>query len=246
MSGRGFFSRNLALIAIVAFGAAAIALSGAWLMMGSMGIADFAIGLANARLPVCGDLAGRTASRELAWNAGGTASIGIPATLRYSPHNGAQVTVTGDAALLPHVRVVDDGQIELDCRARDLADARLDITLPGRSFRSFNMAGLTRLVLSDIDQNELHMNIAGSSSVEATGRAESVHVNAAGRSDARLGMLAAEKVELNLAGSSNIEIAPEDELTVNAFGSATVTLLSEPKTIHTNIVGSGRIIHKAL
>ncbi|HEY2835392.1 MAG TPA: DUF2807 domain-containing protein [Rhizomicrobium sp.] len=244
MSDRSFVARHLALIVIVSFAAAAIFLGGARLLMGPIGVADFAVGLTRARLPACGDLAGKTASRELAWNAEETASIDMPATVRYSPHNGAAVTVTGDTALLSHVRIVEHGQIELDCRAR-LGNERFDITLPGRPFRSFNMAGLTRLILSDIDQDELHMNIAGNSTVEAAGKVDTVHVNAAGLSNANLSALEAEDAHLNLAGASNVEVAATENVMVNAVGTATVTLVKEPHNLQTHVLGSVHVIHGA-
>jgi Putative auto-transporter adhesin, head GIN domain len=244
MSDRSFVARHLALIVIVSFAAAAIFLGGAWLMMGRMGLADFAVGLTRARLPACGDLAGKTASRDLAWNAEETVSVDMPATVRYSPHNGTAVNVTGDAALLSHVRIVEHGQIELDCRAR-LGNERFEITLPGRPFRSFNMAGLTKLILSDIDQDELHVNIAGNSTVEATGKVDTVHINGAGLSNANLSALEAEDAHLNLAGASKVDMAAEENVELNAVGAATVRLAREPKNLVTHAVGAVQVIHGA-
>ena len=242
MSDRSFVARHLLLIVIVSFAAAAVLLGAARLMLGPMGVADFAVGLTRARLPACGDLAGRTASRELAWNAEETASVDMPATVRYSPHNGAQVNVTGDTALLAHVRIVEHGQIELDCRAR-LGDERFEITLPGRHFRSFNMAGYTSLILSDINQDELHMNIAGNSTVEATGKVDTVHVNAAGLSNANLGKLEVEDAHLNLAGASKVDVAAAENVELNAVGAATLRLAREPKNLVTHAVGAVQVIH---
>jgi hypothetical protein len=240
---RSFVARHLAVIVIVAFAGAAIFLGGAWLLMGGLGIADFAVALADARLPACGNLAGKTASRSLDWNAGETASLSVPGTLHYSPHNGAAMTVTGDAALLPHVRIVEDGQIELDCRAMRTADARLDITLPGRRFHAFNMAGFTRLILSHIDQDDLAMNIAGNSTVEAAGKVQNVEVNGAGLSNADLGGLEAQNAELNLAGASKVEVAADDTVTLNAVGAATLRLAKEPRNLQTHAVGAVQVIH---
>ena len=236
--------KNVGWIVLGAFALALFAMGGAWLIMGPMGVADFGVGLARARLPACGDLAGKTGSRTLAWNAGGTASVDMPATVRYSPHNGAEVNVTGDTALLPHVRIVDHGQIELDCRVRP-GNVQFEITLPGRPFRSFNMAGYTRLILSDIDQDELHMNIAGNSTVEATGKVDSVHVNAAGLSNANLSALETEDAHLNLAGASKVDVAAEENVELNAVGAATLRLAREPKNLVSHAVGAVRVVHGA-
>ena len=238
--------KNLGWIAAAGFAVAAIFLAGAWLVSGKMGPADIALRLSGFALPVCReDGAGGMASRDIAWDGANRMGIGIPATVRYRPGSGDRLKVTGDAALVSHIRV-ENGDIKLDCRPAGGKTPPLDITLPGSSFRSFSLAGVTRLILSDIDQPELHLNIAGSSSVSGTGKVERLTINGAGLSDAKLGELPVKQAELNLAGSSSIEIAPEDTLTVNSVGATTVVLRAEPRNVRTNIVGSGRIIHQAL
>jgi len=237
--------KNLGLIAVIGFAAAAAFLAGAWLLSGKAKLSDIMLRLSSAGLPSCGEVgAGRTASRTLDWDGSIRMGIAIPATVHYRPGSGEKLLVTGDASLLPHVRVAE-GEIKLDCQPVSTANSKLDITLPGTRFRSFSLAGVTSLMLSGIDQPELHLNIAGSSAVSGAGKVESLFINAAGNSDAKLGGLATELAELNLAGSSTAEIAASDKVTVNSVGAATVTLVTEPRSVKTNIVGSGRILHKA-
>lgn len=238
--------KHLGWIAAAGLAACVLLLGGAWLIAGKAGLGDIALRLSAARLPICrGDGSDRPVSREIAWDGADSIGIAIPATVRYSPGSGDQVKVIGDAALVSHLRIAG-GEIKLDCQPARLNAEHLDITLPGRSFRTFSLASVTSLILNDIDQPELNLNIAGSSMVAATGKVDSITLNGAGMSDAKLGALAAKTVKLNLAGASQVEVAPEDDLDINAFGAVTVTLLSEPKTIRTNIVGSGRVIHKGL
>src|SRR6185312_5691513 len=47
--------KNMVWIAVGALALALFALGGAWLLMGPMGVADFAVGLASARLPACSE-----------------------------------------------------------------------------------------------------------------------------------------------------------------------------------------------
>ena len=237
--------KRLIWIAVGGFAASAIFLGAAWVAGGAGGIAEIMLRYSAMRRPSCdGTMAGQSMSRDIAWNAGGSVGVAIPSTVRYSPQNGAQVKVTGDAALVPHIRVQNDGTIELDCQPRHLGNARLDITLPGRAFRTFSMAGLTTLILNDIDQEVISMNIAGSSTVEAKGKVERVNVNAAGLSNANLGGLHAKDAELNLAGSSNVEVSAEDNVSVNGVGATTVTLDIEPRSVKTHVIGASRVIHK--
>lgn len=238
--------KHLGWIAAGGFVAAAIFLIGAWLISGKLGLGDIALRLSGSGLPACrDDVSGRVASRDIAWDGSSRMGIAMPATVRYRPGSGDLLKVAGDAALISHV-LVENGEIKLDCRPVGGKTAPLDITLPGGSFRTFSLAGATRLILSDIDQPELHLNIAGSSSVSGTGKVESLYINGAGLSDAKLGEIPVKQAELNLVGSSSVEIAPEDLLTVNSVGSTTVVLRAEPRNIESHIVGTGRIIHPQL
>ena len=237
--------KHLGLIAAGGFVAAALFLWGAWWMSG--GLSGIAMRLSQERLPRC-DLAlsGQTGSREIAWNGRETVSVDLPADIQYRPDNeDAMVKVTGDGAILPHI-VADRDEIKLDCFPGRLKLGRMAITLPGRSFIRFNLAGLTSLTASGLDQAELHLNIAGSSSVTAAGKVESLHINGAGLSEARLGALKVTDAHFNLAGKSTIEAAVEDSLELNAVGAATLTLREEPKILKTHVVGGSRIIHPAL
>ena len=208
--------RHLFLITVVGLGGAAILLGGAWMLSGGGGLSDIAMRFTEARLPSCGEmLADGSASREVAWDGADGVAVGLPADIGYSPDNADQmIKVTGTAALIPHV-IVDKGEIKLDCRPGRSKVGRIGIVLPGRSFRSFSLAGFTSLTLSDIDQEELHFNLAGSSSVTAAGKVESLHINGAGSSEARLGALSVQDAHLNLVGSSIVEAAVTDSLVLN-------------------------------
>ncbi|HWY60987.1 MAG TPA: DUF2807 domain-containing protein [Rhizomicrobium sp.] len=187
---------------------------------------------------------GKSGSRNLAWSGGNKASIELPAAVHYRRGSGDQVVIKGDSEVISHVRVAD-GKVKLDCRMRRNSD-RLDVTLPGRDFRTFSLAGAGSLSLDDIDQPKLEIQMAGAGDIDANGKTGELELNLAGAGDARLGGLAADRVELNMAGSHDVEIAPKDDLEVNIAGSGKVVLRTEPSAIETHIFGSGRIIHPDL
>ena len=238
--------KKLGLIAVAGLVAAVILLGVAWRLTGNRGVGEMALRLAEWRLPRCAEpFAGHTTSRDLAWTGGDSVAIGVPAAMHYQPGTGDKLTVTGDTSILRHV-YIDQGEIKLDCRSDHPGALGLDIALPGnRSFRSYSLTSLTSLSLSGIDQSDLHFNLAGSSKVTASGRVDSVRVNGAGRSEAQLGALAAREAHLNLVGASNVEEAATDRVEVNAVGAVTVTLRVEPRSLQTNIVGKGRMVHGA-
>ena len=237
--------KHLGSIAVGGLFIAAIFLGGAWLLEGRSGWRDFAQGISEWRLPRCEALSGQQGSRSIAWSGGEGVGVAIPATLRYEPGTSDQVRIAGDTALISHV-IVDENDFKLNCRSSELTPENLTITMPGKQhLRSFSLAGVTNLILDNIDQPELQFNLAGSSQVVAKGRVDNVHVNAAGLSDAKLGDLAVDDAHLNLAGASTVEIAATGVLEVNAAGAVTVILRTEPESIRTHIMGSGRIIHQS-
>jgi Putative auto-transporter adhesin, head GIN domain len=186
---------------------------------------------------------GRTETRSLGWDGSDRASIAIPANASYRPGSGDKLVITGDSALLPHVRV-HHGDVEFDCHMHD-DHAPLTVTLPGRPFRGFSVAGSGNLALDAIDQDKLKINLAGSGDITANGKVHELQMNLAGSSRAKMGSLTADKVDLNIAGEGDVEVAPKDNLDVKVAGSGKVVLLSEPHNIESHIFGSGQIIHAA-
>jgi Putative auto-transporter adhesin, head GIN domain len=233
---------KLALIAVSGFAIAAVCLGGA-VALGVSNFKDSLIGLADTDLPRCDmPLTGQQATRSLAWDGKDSASIAVPANVHYHRGQGDQLVVTGDSALVSHVKL-EDGSLRFNCRVMYLKGARMDVTLPGRNFRSFSLAGMGDMTLQGIEQPDLTINIAGAGDITADGTVKSLVLHVAGASNAKLADLAADKVALHIAGSGHIEVSPKDELKTNIVGSGTVMLHSEPRDIETHVVGSGRVIH---
>lgn len=235
-------STKLALIALSGF-AVSVACLGAAAAFEAGGTLAHSISFGDFDLPRC-DLSptGQSATRSLNWDGSDTAGVALVANVHYRRGQGDQLVVKGDSALVPHV-VIEDGSVRLDCRARGLRNMRLDVTLPGRTFQSFSLAGVGDMTLEGIDQRDLQLHLAGAGNISASGKTENLELHVAGAGDAKLAQLAADRVSLHVAGSSNIDVAPKGDLDIHIAGSGTVTLHSEPRSIETHISGSGRIVH---
>jgi hypothetical protein len=192
--------------------------------------------------PRCETVQGANAtSRDLDWDGSDHVSLSVGGHARYTPGDDDKLHVTGDPQLVPHVRI-QDGKIELDCRGgwRDRRDS-LEITLPGREFKKFGIAGSGNLVLQNLNQERLKVSIAGSGSIKADGKVEHAEIHIAGSGDADLGKVASQIVEVHIAGSGNTDIAPTEEAEIHIAGSGDVNLHANPKRLNTHIAGSGRI-----
>ncbi|HWF63851.1 MAG TPA: DUF2807 domain-containing protein [Rhizomicrobium sp.] len=228
---------SFAILALSGFALSIACLGGAAAFgAGRSGFGDF-------DLPRC-DLSptGQSATRSLNWDGSDTAGIAVPANVHYRRGQGDQVVVKGDSALLAHVEVVD-GSVRLNCRLRNFSGERLDVTLPGRAFKGFGIAGVADMTLDNIDQPDLAISVAGAGKVAASGKVQSLELHVAGSGDAKLAQLAVDRLALHVAGSGDIDASPKDDLDAHIVGSGTVTLHAEPRSIETHIIGSGRIIH---
>lgn len=177
--------------------------------------------------------------RHWVWDDGETVEIAVPAKVHYRG-GGDEVIARGSAAAIARLRV-GNGKIASSGSGRFARDD-LDIRLPGHAFRTLTMAGSDELIMENVNQLRLDLAVAGSGSVRAQGSSERVKLSIAGSGSAKLAELTMKGRDVHIAGSGNIEAAPRDEANVTIAGSGDVRLFSDPAQVHTNIMGSGRVI----
>jgi hypothetical protein len=233
---------KLGIIAVAGLGVAVICAFAA----ASMGVNKIGDNLDFAWFdgPACATTGATAASRSLSWDGSDTVTIDIPANIHYSPGNGQALAVQGDPMILSHLRV-KDGHIDLDCHMRKWHGRRVDITLPGRPFREYFIAGLADMDLHDIDQEDLKISIAGKTAVTASGKVGELKLDIAGKGDAHLKDLTVQTLDIDIAGRGDIEASPVEDADISIAGSGDVALYTEPKHISTSIMGSGHIRHLA-
>jgi hypothetical protein len=189
--------------------------------------------------------AGATASaRSFPWDGGDEVTIEVPANLHYKPGPGTTLEAKGDPQMLANL-TVKDGKIAMHCRGSHWHHQRLDITLPGREFREFHVAGVADMDLQQLNQTTLKIEIAGSGDVTATGKVDDLKLEIAGRGDAHMKDLAVKSAKLEIAGRGDIETSPQDSADIDIAGSGDVKLYTEPKHINTSIMGRGDVEHLA-
>lgn len=255
---------KLALIAVSGFAVSAVCLGGAFALGGNaIGNAVFDFG--GFDLPRC-DTSGpepTASSRTLPWDGSDRAAVALAADTHYQAGSGDQLVIKGDPNVIAHVRV-RNGVVQLDCHGGFLYGRhdRVDVTLPGRNFRSFEVLGTGDMQVAGLSQPEVKLAVTGSGTIEAEGKTQKMdvdvsgygtieakgqtdklNVDVSGSGTIKTGELAARNADLEVSGSGKIEVAPEDALNVDVSGSGTIYLKKEPKTIQTDISGSGHIVH---
>jgi hypothetical protein len=170
--------------------------------------------------PRCEADPGATASsRDLDWNGGDHVTLAMLGQASYAPGNDSRLHASGDPQVLAHLRV-RDGKIEMNCRGWRDRTREVMITLPGREFREFTIAGGGKMVLDKLNQSKAEITIAGAGNVKANGRIDDLEMTIAGSGDVDFNQLTARKAEFGIAGSGNIKAnGTVDELEIGIAGS---------------------------
>lgn len=232
---------KLALIAVIGLTACAACIGAA----AAIGGKDFGDGMDFSMFggERCQTIPGATAtSRDLDWDGSDHAGLAIPATANYTPGSDDKVHATGDAQVLAHLRV-HDGTVEMDCRGWHDRAKDVVITLPGRNFRKFTLAGTGKMNLDHLNQASLKVQVAGVAKITASGKVDDLGIDMAGVSKADFSQVTGEKAEVKMAGVSEADIAPTEAADIKIAGPSTVNLYSDPKDLNTEIAGPGRL-HK--
>ncbi len=193
--------------------------------------------------PRCEAVAGATAgSRDLDWDGSDEIKLAVLGQANYAPGNDNRLHASGDPQVLAHLRV-RDGSIEMDCRGWRNRTRDVTITLPGREFREFTIAGGGKLVLDKLNQSKAEITIAGAGNVKANGRIDNLEMTIAGSGDADFDQLTARRAEFGIAGSGTVKAkGTVDALEIGIAGSGHADFDGiTARTAEAEIHGSGTI-----
>ncbi len=233
---------KLAIIAVIGLTGSAVCMGAAAAIGGN----EFGKGFDGLDLSMFGDRprcerieSASATSRTIEWDDSDRVGLSVGGHATYTPGSDNKVHVSGDPQAVAHLRV-RDGHIEMDCNGGHLS-RDLEITLPGKEFKKFSIAGSGNLVLQNLNQERLKISIAGSGNIKADGKVEHIETHIAGSGDIDAAHVASRVAEVHIAGSGNTDIAPTEEADIHVAGSGDVNLHTNPRKLETHIAGSGRI-----
>ena len=232
---------KLATIAVIGLATSAVCM-GAAAAIGGPSFADGFDGMFDNR-PRCQALTDATeTSRDLDWDGHDSVTLALPSQASYSPSNGDRLHATGDPQLLAHLRI-KDGDIELDCRGWHDRAKNLQITLPGREFRKFSIAGSGGLTLDGLNQTAATIEVEGSGKVRANGKVDDLKMEIEGSGDADFGQIVARRAKVEIEGSGTVRAAGSiEDLNIEIEGSGRANLDEmNSRTARVDIEGSGTI-----
>ena len=230
--------QKLTIIAVLGLAASAICMGAA----AAIGGGSFGDGLdvfMDGDRDHCQRVSATATSRDLDWDGSDKVQIVVYSDTRYTPGTDGKLHASGDPQVLAHLRV-RNGTIELDCRGWRDRD-QIKLTLPGREFRKFAIAGRSDLVLEKMNQASVKIDIAGTGTVRAEGKIDDVAIRIAGVGHADFGKVTSLTAKAELAGVGSADIAPTDTATIKIAGPSTVNLHSNPRHLDTEIAGPGHL-----
>jgi hypothetical protein len=190
----------------------------------------------------CGPTTSDRKQVTLPFTVGDSLTIALPGSVRYRPGDKAGAIVSGDAALVDHVRIEND-TLSLDCEP-DGRSPRLEIDLTGPAIADWKILGSAALTLTDIAQRQFRLRISGSGDAIATGAVETIGLKISGSGDADLKNLVAKSAEIEISGSGHAHLTAETNADVSISGSGGVKLFGRPTLSRSRVTGSGKIVQE--
>jgi len=109
----------------------------------------------------------------------------------------------------------------------------------GRDFL-LQLPGAAKIKLDALDVDKFRVEMSGSGSIEASGRASTERVQIGGAGAFHAADLAADSVEVKVQGVGDVEVMAREKLDVRLSGAGTVRYRGEPK-LNTQIDGAGSV-----
>lgn len=179
--------------------------------------------------------------KEWRWAGGDTLAMDAPMTVRYQPQGKPNVSVTGPAEVIEHVRF-NAGRISADRAVPASAKGRMEAVVSGIAIRKFVVNSSENLELGQIDQDALDIHINGNGHVRGTGKVRALSLVLSGSGQADLGALSVGDAKVSILGSGMATLSPHGRVEALMAGSGRLALLTKPKSIDRKIVGTGTII----
>jgi len=106
-----------------------------------------------------------------------------------------------------------------------------------------DIAGSGHVDIGQVEAQKASVDIHGSGTVKAKGKIDDVKIDIAGSGNADFGDMQTRSAQVEIHGQGDVHIAPNEQAKIEISGSGDVYLHSNPKTLDTEMHGSGRI-HK--
>lgn len=193
--------------------------------------------------------------RTFPWTGKDQLRLDLPIDVVFVQGKDAKIVASGPKRLIDRLRI-DGDQISLDDtnykeQGRvtinafgvhvDSDSERMKITVIAPDVTKFDVRGSGDLDIRRYDHPTLAVSVSGSGDVEADGRAETISVDNSGSGHVDLGELKAKEAVFDVSGSGGGAVFATAKAKIDISGSGDVELRTEPRTVTSEITGSGEV-----
>jgi hypothetical protein len=193
--------------------------------------------------------------RTFPWTGKDELRIDLPVDVVFVQGAEARIVASGPKALIDRLRVDgghlsladgydgDQGRVTINAFGVHFESdsSRVKITVIAPDVTKFDVRGSGDLDIRKYDHPAFAVSVSGSGDVEASGRTDAVAIDSSGSGYADLGELKARTAVADISGSGGGALFATTLARIDISGSGDLELRTEPKTVNSEISGSGEI-----
>lgn len=207
-------------------------------------------------LNIHGQPAAPNFDRTFAWTGKDELRVDLPVDVVFVQGPEAKIVASGPKAYVERLRV-DGGHISLADGSNDGGEGSITINALGVHFESdsermkitviapdvtkFDVRGSGDLDIRKYDHPTFTVSVSGSGDVDASGRVETIAIDNSGSGYVNLTDLKGKDAVVDVSGSGGGAIFATNKAKVDISGSGDVELRTEPKSVSSEITGSGEV-----
>lgn len=164
-----------------------------------------------------------------------TAQQGVP----------AKAELSADGNLLKHTTTIVRGEIlTLDADKTLRSRHPLTVRLVSPALEGVTHVGRGPLTVKLVEAKSFIINVKNTGTVNGSGEAETLTIHSEGSGDVDLRDITAHNVLLTLTRDADIAVTATKHVTIDHYGSGTVTVYGSPTDVNNNNRGDGQVIIK--
>lgn len=196
-----------------------------------------------------------TIDRTFAWTGKDELITDLPVDIVFVQGAEAKIVASGPKDYIDRLRVdggkitladsddIDHDRLTIDSfglRVESDSD-RVKITVIAPDVTKFDIRGSGDIDIRKYDHPTFAVNVSGSGDVDAQGRVQAVAIDNSGSGYINLTNLKAKDAVVDVSGSGGGAVFATEKVKLDISGSGDVELRTEPKTISSEITGSGEV-----
>jgi hypothetical protein len=153
--------------------------------------------------------------------------------------------IEADDNLLPLIRTeVRDGVLWIETDEKISPNQPLRVRVSAPDINKIAASGVSKVSLSAVKNDELHVDTSGASKVNITGETANLIVEVSGASKVDAGDLKAGNAKIDASGASHVDVFAVNDLRSDASGASKIVYTGSPKNVEKNASGAGSIRQK--